>query len=78
MEKLRRPTNDEFISNLAIESPKVVIYKDFFDIKCLNEGASIVRGSAFNDCDQAGKFFQTSGRAVIGHRWRRKDQVKVH
>ena len=38
-----RPTNDEFISNLAIESPKVVIYRDFFGYKMFVEGATIVR-----------------------------------
>ena len=38
-----RPTNDEFVSNLAIESPKVVIYRDFFGYKMFVEGATIVR-----------------------------------
>ena len=38
-----RPTNDEFVSNLAIENPKVVIYRDFFGYKMFVEGATIIR-----------------------------------
>ena len=38
-----RPTNDEFVSSLAIENPKVVIYKDFFGYKMFVEGSTIVR-----------------------------------
>jgi len=38
-----RPTNDEFVSSSAIESPRVVIYRDFFGYKMFIEGATIVR-----------------------------------
>ncbi len=38
-----RPTNDDFVPNSAIESPRVVIYRDFFGYKMFVEGATIVR-----------------------------------
>lgn len=38
-----KPTNADVVSNSAIESPNVVIYRDLFGYKMFIEGASIVR-----------------------------------
>ncbi|MEY2525707.1 MAG: hypothetical protein QOE73_478 [Verrucomicrobiota bacterium] len=41
--ELWRPTNDELVTSLPIESPKVVIYHDSFGYKMFVEGAPSVR-----------------------------------
>jgi hypothetical protein len=41
--ELWKPTNDDIISSLAIESPRVVIYRDTFGYKMFVEGAASVR-----------------------------------
>ncbi len=38
-----KPTNDEVVSDQAIESPTVVIFRDMFGYKMFVEGASVVR-----------------------------------
>lgn len=43
-----KPTNADVVSNSAIESPNVVIYRDLFGYKMFIEGASIVRVKRVN------------------------------
>lgn len=38
-----KPTDDDVVTNSTVESPSVVIYRDFFGYKMFVEGASMVR-----------------------------------
>ena len=38
-----KPTNDDIVSSLAVENPKVIIYRDTFGYKMFVEGATTIR-----------------------------------